>query len=358
LTASHALAQQQSQDPQRSDAQRDAQRSDAQRGTEQDSRQQRDSQQQSQQGQQQQSRQGQGDVTLGVRLGPSPTTGVLIRDVQPQSPAAQGGLQSGDYILSINGQEIDSMEKFDQAISQISQGETAELVVWRNRQREQLQVRFNGQQQSGFRPESGTRGRQSSGQSQGDAWLGIQLQETQAGEQGQGRQQEGVEIARVYPSGPAARAGLYSSDRLVEIDGQKVTNAEDVVEIVSKAQPNKEIKLVVMRDDERETLTAVLGDRRDFFGDSQFQQQQFQGQSDQGEEFQSFRDHGVPEHSMLLEQHRRFAEQHQRIEEKLDQVLEELAALRQQRGQGGQGASAPDQNRPQPRRGARGDSGL
>ncbi|MEX0727773.1 MAG: PDZ domain-containing protein [Planctomycetaceae bacterium] len=284
--------------------------------------------------------QGQGPVTLGVRLGPSPTTGVLIRDVQPQGPAEQAGLQNGDYILRINETKIEDIDAFDQALAQVQPGGRAEITIWRDSEEQQLVVNFPDQRQAAFRPEEGQpqRGQQRRGQVQGrgqmqedQGWLGVLLDDAQEGEQG-------VRIVNIYPSGPASRAGLRQGDVIVEVDNQQVMTPDDAVEIISSTQPNEQLDVVVLRDGQEEQITVMLADRRDFFQ----QNPQFGGEFGEQRGFRE--DSGlIPEHAMMLEQHRRFAEQHQRIEERLDQVLSELQELRSQLGQT---STRPGQERP------------
>lgn len=261
--------------------------------------------------QQTQQRRQQG-VSLGVRLEPSPTTGVLIRDLQPQGPAAQAGLRTGDYILAIDGKTIDSVQTFDQTMTSIQPGDRTNLTIWRDRQRQQLTVAFPQRGQAAYRPdrENGAAGR---------GWLGVLLQEAEEG-------QTGVRIGRIYPSGPAARAGLRSGDLLVAIDDKQVSSADEAVRLISNFRPDQEIQLTVLRGEQQQNITAILADRSTFVGDEQFPPQGGQRGAGFDDGFT------VPDHAMMLEQHRRFAEQHQRIEQKLDEVMQELQALRRQIG--------------------------
>jgi serine protease Do len=73
------------------------------------------------------------DLTPSIRqqLGlPTNTRGVVISDLDPDSPAAQAGLQSGDVIQSINRQPVTSIADFNRFAAQA----TGEVLLRVNRQ--------------------------------------------------------------------------------------------------------------------------------------------------------------------------------------------------------------------------------
>jgi putative serine protease PepD len=72
---------------------------------------------------------------------------------------------------------------------------------------------------------------------------------------------EGVAVSEVQQGSGAAAAGLEVGDVLVSIDGQPISNTDDVRAAITAKQPNEEITLVVARDGEEVTITATLGSR-------------------------------------------------------------------------------------------------
>ena len=59
------------------------------------------------------------------------TTGVLVNEVVKDSPAEEAGLQNGDIILKINGEDV-AAENLPLFIGKLPPGETISLLVWRD----------------------------------------------------------------------------------------------------------------------------------------------------------------------------------------------------------------------------------
>jgi serine protease Do len=83
-------------------------------------------------------------LTPGIvrRLGlPAGTGGAIVSDVEPGSPAAQGGLRPNDVILQIGGTPVTSVAQVSKALDAVPAGRTARIVVWRNGQEQLALVR-------------------------------------------------------------------------------------------------------------------------------------------------------------------------------------------------------------------------
>ncbi len=89
---------------------------------------------------------------------------------------------------------------------------------------------------------------------------------------------EGVLVQTVEPGGPADKAGVKGGDTsgtiegvevglggdiITQIDGKKLESMDEVVEIVSEAEPGDELTLTLLRGGDEKTVTVTLADRPD-----------------------------------------------------------------------------------------------
>lgn len=71
----------------------------------------------------------------------------------------------------------------------------------------------------------------------------------------------GVLVTEVRPGQPAQAAGLQHGDLILEIDGERVEDTRYLIDYVSARGPGERVKLGLLRDGERESLTVELGER-------------------------------------------------------------------------------------------------
>jgi S1-C subfamily serine protease len=74
---------------------------------------------------------------------------------------------------------------------------------------------------------------------------------------------EGAFVTDVVNGSAADEAGLQTGDVIVEIDGDKVSESNDVRQKVLDKEPGDKVEIVIQRDGEEHTLHATLGQRGD-----------------------------------------------------------------------------------------------
>ena len=70
----------------------------------------------------------------------------------------------------------------------------------------------------------------------------------------------GIIVMAMDPNGPAAKAGFKVQDILIEIDGKRVTDRRNVLDIVTELRPGTEVDMKVLRNGEPTVLNVQIGD--------------------------------------------------------------------------------------------------
>ncbi|MGI9951238.1 trypsin-like peptidase domain-containing protein [Moorellaceae bacterium AZ2] len=94
-------------------------------------------------------------------------------------------------------------------------------------------------------------------------WLGVVLQDMTpdiADYLGLSNAQ-GVLIREVISGGPAAKAGLRTGDVILQVDGQAVNSASELVKLIQKKQVGQMIQLVIFRRGGQVNVTVTLAEK-------------------------------------------------------------------------------------------------
>jgi serine protease DegQ len=94
-------------------------------------------------------------------------------------------------------------------------------------------------------------------------WIGIESQDITpelAGSFGLGRDR-GAIIAGVVRGGPADRAGMRPGDILLSVQGRKVANTNDMMNLIADLPPGEKAQMTVMRKSRETTLDVTVGRR-------------------------------------------------------------------------------------------------
>ena len=85
---------------------------------------------------------------------------------------------------------------------------------------------------------------------------------------------EGVLVERVWPNSGAAKAGLKAGDMqvvvagetynlggdiIVSVNGKKISEVEEIRDVIAGRKPGEEIKLGIVRDEKKSSVTVTLG---------------------------------------------------------------------------------------------------
>lgn len=186
---------------------------------------------------------------------------LIINQIADGGPISQIGLQSGDEILSVNDQRVNSEADFIQGLLDVQNLDRDDipLTVFRDGAREQLtassgDLRRLVRQVSGRMRDSGARfsSRTSAGfRSAAD----IDFNNVRARDIGLrfDNSTDALIVSNVASGGPISQIGLQSGDEIATVNRQRVREEVDFIENLLTADAD-EVPISVVRDGDRETL--------------------------------------------------------------------------------------------------------
>lgn len=184
-----------------------------------------------------------GRPRLGVTFDENRGDDLYIANVDANSVAYRAGIRTGDQIVSINGRRFDS---FRDAVPYIRDydDDNMDIVVLRDGRQITLaaDLAARADVRGNYRVDSRTEFR-------GDRpTLGVWF-DTEAGD---------LTIARVGDGSPAYRAGIRRGDRILALDGRRVTEYRDVTRYLADLQPDEDVDILVLRNGRQLNLDATL----------------------------------------------------------------------------------------------------
>ncbi len=149
--------------------------------------------------------------------------GVIIVRVFPDSPAKKAGLKEGDLILAVNGQEVETSSELVRLVSEQTPGSEVYLKILRKNKYLKVRVVL------GERPEE-----ESLVQRKDFRFRGMEVEDITPSLRRKYNlySEEGVVVTYVEPDSPADRAGILPSDIIISIEGERIRNKKDFLQIV------------------------------------------------------------------------------------------------------------------------------
>ncbi|MEJ2566772.1 MAG: DegQ family serine endoprotease [Gammaproteobacteria bacterium] len=165
------------------------------------------------------------DVTpdLAKALDLQRSSGAVISKVMKGSPAQRVGLEAGDVVIAVNGEEIKTADQLRNTIGLLRVGSEVTLTVLHNGEQRELRVVISQPRQA--KVDAGRLDKRLSGAKLGD----IEPSHPVAG------QVNGVEVLGVEEGSPAWAAGLRKGDVIVSVNRQPVANTEEFESAVKKS---------------------------------------------------------------------------------------------------------------------------
>jgi len=181
------------------------------------------------------------DEALAESFGLEKAGGVLITDVQDDTPASKAGVKSQDVLVKLDGIDLQDTQDLRNRIAQTIPGTTVVIDIVRDGKPVELKVKI-GEQPADF----GIAVQGSSDQNPLSPF-GLVVQELTAdlAEQLGYKGRQGLVISEVEPGSAAAEIGLKSGFLIEEVQKVRVTSLEELRQVMEQSGASERVLLRV-----------------------------------------------------------------------------------------------------------------
>jgi len=193
------------------------------------------------------------DIVEGLGL-KQPVYGVLVAEIQPDSPAAKADIAPGDVITSVAGQPASDDRDLIKRVSDMPPGQSIELGLIRQNEQKKINVTLG--ELPVPRDESRSIAEKSESSTADGEKPNVGLTLMPAENFGPGVR--GVIVADLDPGGVAAESGLSTGDVILDVGGNAVKTPVDFYKALTEIQSKgKRIALARVRSNEATRFIAI-----------------------------------------------------------------------------------------------------
>jgi serine protease Do len=227
---------------------------------------------------------GEGQIGVSVRdvdetdlKGGKAASGVVIEDVQADSPAQKAGFRAGDVVVEFDGERVRSMRQFIRLVQESPSGRQIATVVMRDGQRVTLNVQpreggafgfkyFNGLDnfkvqtlpKLAARPQLKMFPERFEGLIGVPGRLGITIDDLSSQLAEYFGTKDGVLVTSVNDNSNASKAGVKAGDVITSLNGETITSAGDLRTRSQRLDSGEEFTIGVIRDKRPMTLKGKM----------------------------------------------------------------------------------------------------
>lgn len=173
--------------------------------------------------------------------------GALVNAVEPDSPAAKGGIQVSDVIVRFDGRPVESADDLVRYVGNTKPGTRVQVQVWRAKSTRELTVTVGEMSEEPVTARGPRRG--APGKPPPDmatvSKLGMTLSDLRDDQLKELKLAGGILVEEA--TGAAARAGIRRGDVIVALNNQSVKSVEHFSQLIGQFEKGRSVALLVRR---------------------------------------------------------------------------------------------------------------
>ncbi|MHB8901778.1 MAG: PDZ domain-containing protein, partial [Thermoguttaceae bacterium] len=158
----------------------------------------------------------------------------IVSALHPNGPAEKAGLRKGDRVVRVGSEDVARWADFRYALAARYAGDSVDLLVRRGEETIRSRVDLVAELEPYHRPSLGI----------------LPRREAEPG--------AGVTVRGAVPESPAAGAGVVAGDRIVSLEGENVTDSDQLRSRLARRRPGEKVAIELVRGEERKKLEVTL----------------------------------------------------------------------------------------------------
>ncbi|MCF8089526.1 MAG: DegQ family serine endoprotease [Desulfotignum sp.] len=169
------------------------------------------------------------------------TGGVYVAKVYEDNPAHEAGIKSGDVILEVNGQKIETSRDLSLTIANLKVEETVDVKIIREGKEKTVKVKL------GKRPDQDPEMMASLNEFDSFGFKFKELDAPTAQRLGYPEEVKGLIVTELKPDSPSDSSGVRTGDLLMELNRQRITDLTSYHEVLSRIEKGRAAQLLFRR---------------------------------------------------------------------------------------------------------------